>query len=78
MQPLTDTEAAMLDLERSWFKHAGAKDEAVLARFGMTPTRYFAVLNVLLDRPEAMAHDAMTVRRLVRLREARAAERATR
>lgn len=72
---LTDDEKAMLELERSWWKHVGVKETLVRERFGISPTVYYARLNRLLDRPEAMAADPMTVRRLQRLRDARRAQR---
>jgi hypothetical protein len=75
---LTDTELAMLELERSWFTYAATKDEAINERFGMTTTAYYQALNALIDRPEAVAADPLTVRRLVRMRDRRRAERAAR
>lgn len=72
---LTDTETEMLEFERAWWKHAGARDTAIRDRFGLTPTRYFQVLNALIDRPEALAADPLTVKRLLRLRDARRAQR---
>jgi len=74
---LTDTETEMLDFERAWWKHAGARDTAVTERFGMSPTRYFQVLNALIDRPEALAADPLTVKRLLRLRDARRQQRSS-
>ncbi len=75
---LTDTETAMLELERSWFTHAATKDEAICERFGITTTAYYQALNALIDRPEAATADPLTVRRLVRMRDRRRAERAAR
>ena len=75
---LTDTETAMLELERSWFTCAATKDEAISERFGMTATTYYRALNALIDRPDAMAADPLTVRRLLRMRDRRRAERASR
>ena len=75
---LTDTELAMLELERSWFTIAGTKDAAIGERFGITTTQYYRELNALLDRPDAMAADPLTVRRLRRMRERRRAERSSR
>ena len=75
---LTDTEIAMLELERSWFTYAATKDEAIGERFGMTTTAYYRALNALIDRPDAAAADPLTVRRLVRMRDRRRAERAAR
>jgi len=75
---LTDTEMAMLELERSWFTYAATKDEAISDRFGMASTTYYQALNLLIDRPDAVAADPLTVRRLVRMRDRRRAERASR
>lgn len=68
---LTDEELAMLDLERSWWKHVGAKETTIRERFDLSPTVYYARLNRLIDRPEALAADPMVVRRLQRIREMR-------
>lgn len=38
-------------------------------------TRYYQVLNALIDTPEALAFDSLTVNRLRRLRDERAAQR---
>lgn len=76
MQQLTDTETAVLDFERSWWKFAGAKESAIHDAFGWSPTRHYQVVNTLIDRPEALAYDPMLVRRLLRLRAQRAANRA--
>lgn len=75
---LTDLEASMLELERSWWKFPGAKDTAIRERFGCSPTRYYQRLNALIDRPEALAHDPMLVRRLLRLRQERQRQRSAR
>lgn len=75
MDELTETEAAVLDFERLWWRHAGAKESAILERFGWSATRYYAVLNAVIDNEAALAHDPMTVRRLRRMRAARKAAR---
>jgi len=75
---LTDTENAVLDFERHWWKYAGAKESAIHDAFGWSPTRHYQVVNRLLDRPEALAYDPMLVRRLLRLRDRRQATRSTR
>lgn len=72
---LTDTERSILELERSWWKFPGAKEDFIRTRFGWSATRHYAVLNALIRRPEAMAYDAVTVRRLQRLAEARRSKR---
>ncbi|MGC0422425.1 DUF3263 domain-containing protein [Embleya sp. AB8] len=74
---LSERDRDILEFERQWWKHAGAKERAVRDRFGFSATRYFQVLNTLLDRPEALEHDPMLVQRLRRLREARQQARST-
>jgi hypothetical protein len=64
-------EREMLAFERQWWRYAGAKEEAIRERFGMSATRYYQVLNALVDRPEALAVDPLLVRRLRRMRAAR-------
>ena len=44
----------------------------------MSPTRYYQVLNALLDKPEAMAADPLLIKRLRRLRTSRQRTRAAR
>lgn len=61
----------ILDFEGAWTSHGGAKARAIRAEFGWTPTRYYQVLDGLLETAEAVRHDPMLVRRLLRLREAR-------
>lgn len=70
-QPLIPREAEMLAFERQWWKFAGAKEQAIRELFDMSATRYYQVLNTLIDRPEALAHEPMLVKRLRRTREAR-------
>jgi hypothetical protein len=61
----------MLQFERQWWRAAGAKETAIRERFGVPPTRYYQVLNALVDRPDALAADPLLIRRLRRLRSAR-------
>ena len=68
---LSRREHEMLTFERHWWRQAGAKETAIRDRFGVTPTRYYQVLNALVDRPDALALDPLLVRRLRRLRLAR-------
>ncbi|MET1058298.1 MAG: DUF3263 domain-containing protein [Nocardioides sp.] len=71
-----DTE--ILEFERQWWKYAGAKEQAVREKFDMSATRYYQVLNALIDKPEALAADPLLVRRLRRLRAARQRQRSAR
>ena len=75
---LSERDRAVLDFERQWWKYAGAKEQAVREKFGMSSTRYYQVLNALIDRPEALAHDPLLVRRLRRLRATRQRARSAR
>ena len=75
---LSERDREILDFERMWWKYAGAKEQAVREKFDMSSTRYYQVLNALLDRPEALAADPMLVKRLRRLRTARQRARSAR
>jgi hypothetical protein len=68
---LTDQERDVLDFERSWWTVDGVKEALIEERLGMTASRYYRQLNELLDRPDALEHDPLVVRRLRRLRERR-------
>jgi hypothetical protein len=73
--PLTEREQEILAFERQWWKHAGSKEQAVRDTFGLSATRYYQLLNGLLDNPGAMAQDPVLVGRLRRLRSTRARTR---
>jgi len=75
---LSRREYDILAFERQWWKYAGAKEEAIRDLFSMSATRYYQVLNALVDRPEALAADPMLVKRLRRLRASRQKARAAR
>jgi Protein of unknown function (DUF3263) len=75
---LTRREHDILSFERQWWKYAGAKEEAIKELFSMSATRYYQVLNALVDRPESLAADPMLVKRLRRLRASRQKARAAR
>jgi hypothetical protein len=75
---LTRREREILAFERQWWKYAGAKEQAVRDLFDMSATRYYQVLNALIDRPDALVHDPMLVKRLRRLRAARQRARSAR
>ena len=77
-EELSDRERDMLAFERQWWSHAGAKEQAIRERFTMSSTRYYQLLNELLERREALEADPMLVKRLRRLRAGRARARAAR
>lgn len=76
--PLTAQEQQMLAVERAWWKYAGAKEQAIRELFGLSATRYYQILNALIDTEEALAHDPMLVKRLRRLRTTRQRARSAR
>src|SRR5262245_11294872 len=75
---LSERDQRILSFERQWWKYAGAKEQAVRELFDMSATRYYQVLNALIDRPEALTADPMLVKRLRRLRAARQRARSAR
>ena len=75
---LSERDREILEFERHWWKYAGAKEQAVREKFDMSSTRYYQVLNALIDRPEALEADPLLVRRLRRLRASRQRQRSAR
>jgi Protein of unknown function (DUF3263) len=78
LSDLSERDRDILTFERQWWKYAGAKETAVREKFDMSSTRYYQVLNALIDRPEALAADPLLVRRLRRLRSERQRQRSAR
>ncbi|MEO3817514.1 DUF3263 domain-containing protein [Plantactinospora sp. B24E8] len=72
---LTDREREILAFERRWWKHAGAKEQAIRDSFDISATRYYQILNGLLDNPDALAVEPVLVARLRRLRATRSRSR---
>lgn len=68
MEPLTELEMRILAFERSWWRSPGAKEREILSALGISPTRYYQLLNELIDRPEAVQFDPALVARLRRRR----------
>ena len=75
---LTQFEADMLEFEASGHLAPEGKDAAILQRFGLSVPRYYQEINVLIDRPEALAHAPLLVKRLRRQRESRQQNRSAR
>ena len=65
----------VLAFERHWWRHAGAKEEAIRREFGVGPTAYYQLLSRLIDDPAAMTYDPMLVKRLQRQRASRRRQR---
>jgi hypothetical protein len=75
---LSRRDREILAFERQWWKYAGAKEQAIRELFDMSATRYYQVLNGLIDSADALAADPMLVKRLRRLRASRQRQRSAR
>ncbi|WP_435202232.1 DUF3263 domain-containing protein [Janibacter sp. GS2] len=76
--PLTDRDREILAFERQWWKYAGSKEQAIKELFDMSSTRYYQVLNALINNPAALSEDPMLIKRLRRLRDQRQRTRSAR
>ena len=68
---LSDRDARVLRFEQRTWRYPAAKDEAIRAEFGLSPARYYQLLNVLIESPAALAAEPVLVGRLSRLRASR-------
>jgi len=75
---LSDRDREIIAFERQWWKYAGAKEQAIRELFDLSATRYYQVLNALIDDPAALEVDPMLVKRLRRLRSSRQRARSAR
>lgn len=75
---LTERDREILEFERQWWKYAGAKEQAVRDLFDMSATRYYQLLNSLIDSQAALEFDPMLVKRLRRMRATRQRARSAR
>ena len=75
---LSDRDREIIAFERQWWKYAGAKEQAIRELFDMSATRYYQVLNALIDNPAALQADPMLIKRLNRLRSTRQRARSAR
>lgn len=74
---LTELESKILEFERTWWRHAGAKESSIKEFFNLTPPAYYQLLNNLIDRPAALMAEPLLVKRLLRLRDQRTAARSS-
>lgn len=75
---LSAREREILAFEGQWWKYAGAKEQAIRELFDMSPTRYYQLLNIVVDKPAALRIDPMLIKRLRRQRASRQRVRAAR
>ena len=78
MAALSELEKRILAFERNWWRFPGAKEREILEGLGMPVTRYYQLLNLLIDRPEAAEFDPALVARLRRQRRTRRGMRSPR
>jgi hypothetical protein len=71
---LSELERRVLDFERSWWREAGTKKDAIAAGLGVSSSAYYAMLADLVTRDDALAYDPLVIRRLRRRDEARRRE----
>ena len=75
---LSQRDRQIHEFERQWWKYAGAKEQAIRALFDMSATRYYQIINALIDNPDALAFDPLLIKRLSRMRAARQRARSAR
>lgn len=75
---LSEQQVALLEFEKQWWALPGSKESEIRERFDISPTRYYQLLNALIDSEVALAHDPLLVKRLRRLRSSRQKERTAR
>jgi len=63
---LSPDQESILAFEQLQWRRASAKDDAIRARFGISPATYYVRLSRLLESPDAMAYDPLLVQRLQR------------
>ncbi len=76
--PLDDRARRVLEFERDWWGHSGAKEQSIRREFGWTSARYYQVLNAVIDTDVAVRYDPVFVGRLRAVRDDRAQQRRTR
>ena len=74
---LSELEIKMLEFERTWWRHAGAKESSIKELFNLTPPAYYQMLNNLIDREAALMAEPLLVKRLLRVRQQRTSVRSS-
>jgi hypothetical protein len=64
MPALSERDMNVLAFERGSWRTVGAKEQAIAEVLGFTATRYYQLLNELIDTPEALRFDPVLVKRL--------------
>jgi hypothetical protein len=61
---LTELEMRILAFERRGWRTPAVKEQAIGELLGLTATRYYQLLNALIDRPESLEFDPVLIKRL--------------
>jgi hypothetical protein len=64
MSALSERDMRLLAFERGTWRSAGAKEQAIVEALGISATRYYQLLNELIDSPDALKFDPVLVKRL--------------
>jgi len=64
MSGLSERDMRILAFERRGWRSPGAKEQAISDVLDLPATRYYQLLNELIDSPEALAFDPVLVKRL--------------
>ena len=64
MSALSERDMRLLAFERGTWRTAGAKEQAIVEVLGISATRYYQLLNELIDSPDALKFDPVLVKRL--------------
>lgn len=72
---LTDRDRETLEFTKITWRYLGARDAAIRERFQESPTRFHQRLSALIELPAAEVEYPTLVRRLRRVRDARARSR---
>ena len=64
MSALSERDMRLLAFERGTWRTAGAKEQAIVEALGISATRYYQLLNELIDSPDALKFDPVLVKRL--------------
>lgn len=75
---VTDDERAVIELAAASFRYPAVREARALEELGLTPTKFWALVHHLIDRPDVVAAMPVETARLRRLRDRRRAVRRTR
>ena len=64
MAELSEQDLRILALERRGWRSPSTKEQSIQEILGLSATRYYQVLNELIDRPEAFRFDPVLIKRL--------------